>query len=356
MPPENKKLSAVNNNRSVGNKNSSVVNKHKLRNVSPSAKPIYRDQIMLQSHLVATDYQLSGTKSSTTDPVLFGDFQVVRLNPHLILHTANVTNLYDIKTQNQLNPALKLAIVVSGSAHISFGGKQLHLQEKGDASLVSLTENTLFTRQGKNNSHERTLTLTFDREWLYGDLLPQASEWETLYNFTQQHLAIHLWRPSIQARSIAQQIASAPPVKTPLERLRWETQCIGLIIEAFSSLEQQAQQQNKISLRGLNRVQQVRDWLESGEADLLSMDELARLVNMSASTLQRRFRENYHTTVFEYLRHCRLKRAMLALQKEGISIDQAATIAGYTRAANFATALRRMFNITPSQLRNGFPL
>ncbi|WP_174848763.1 helix-turn-helix transcriptional regulator [Yersinia artesiana] len=331
----------------------SAVKKNKLRNISPSSKPIYRDQIVQQSNLVASDYQLSGAKSLSTDPVLYGDFQVLRLNPHLILHTANVTNLYDIKTQNQLNPALKLAIVVSGSAHISFGGKELHLQEKGDASLVSLTENTLFTRHGKNNSHERTLTLTFDREWLYGDLLPQAGSWDTLYNFTQQHLAIHLWRPSVHAQAIAQKIASAPPFSTPLERLHCETQCIGLIIEAFSSLEQQALQQNKVSLRGMNRIQQVRDWLESGEADHLSMSELARLVNMSQSTLQRRFRESYHTTVFEYLRHCRLKRAMLAIQKEGISIDQAATIAGYTSPANFATALRRTFDISPSQLRAG---
>ncbi len=83
------------------------------------------------------------------------------------------------------------------------------------------------------------------------------------------------------------------------------------------------------------------------------MSELAHLVNMSQSTLQRRFRENYNITVFEYLRHCRLKRAMLAIQKEGISIGQAATIAGYTSPANFATAMRRMFNISPSQLRNG---
>lgn len=331
----------------------STVKKTKLRTVSPSSKPIYRDQIVQQSTLVASDYQLSGAKSLPTDPVLFGDFQVLRLNPHLILHTANVTNLYDIKTQNQLNPALKLAIVVNGSAHISFGGKQLHLQEKGDASLVSLTESTLFTRHGKNNSHERTLTLTFDREWLYGDLMPQDGHWDELYHFTQQHLAIHLWRPSIHAQAIAQKIVNSPPFANPLERLQWETQCISLIIEAFSSLEQLAQQQNKVSLRGLNRVQQVRDWLESGEADHLSTSELARLVNMSQSTLQRRFRESYNITVFEYLRHCRLKRAMLALQKEGISIDQAAAIAGYTSPANFATALRRTFHITPSQLRTG---
>ncbi|ANI30955.1 AraC family transcriptional regulator [Yersinia entomophaga] len=332
----------------------SAMKKNSMRKVSASSKPIYPEQIVQQSNLVASDYRLSGGKSSVTDPVLFGDFQVLRLNPHLILHTANVTNLYDIKTQNCLAPSLKLAIVVSGSANISFGGKPLELHEKGPSSLISLVENTLFTRHGKKNGHERTLTLTFDREWLYGDLLPQEGGWEKLYDFTQQHLAIHLWQPSVQAISIAQQIASAPPYRTPLERLRCESQCIGLIIEAFSSLEQSSQQQNKISLRGLNRIQQLRDWLESGEADQLSLQELAQSINMSPSTLQRRFRENYNVTVFEYLRHCRLKRAMLALKKEGVSIDQAAAIAGYTSSANFATALRRTFNITPRQIREGF--
>lgn len=46
--------------------------------------------------------------------------------------------------------------------------------------------------------------------------------------------------------------------------------------------------------------------LESGAADQLSMEEIAKQVNMSESTLQRHFRQAFNMSVFEYLRRNRL--------------------------------------------------
>ncbi|CPN19074.1 transcriptional regulator [Bordetella pertussis] len=57
----------------------------------------------------------------------------------------------------------------------------------------------------------------------------------------------------------------------------------------------------------------IRELLESGEADAWSLEELAR-----------------HAC---------------------LSVAQAACLAGYTSAANFATAFRRAFGVTPGQLR-----
>ncbi|CFO34701.1 transcriptional regulator [Bordetella pertussis] len=41
----------------------------------------------------------------------------------------------------------------------------------------------------------------------------------------------------------------------------------------------------------------------------------------------------------------------LYLECDGLSVAQAACLAGYTSAANFATAFRRAFGVTPGQLR-----
>jgi AraC-like DNA-binding protein len=59
-------------------------------------------------------------------------------------------------------------------------------------------------------------------------------------------------------------------------------------------------------------------------------------------------------TVFDYLRRARLLRARQALEREGRSIIEAAAIAGYTSPANFATAYRRRFGITPRQSQGMF--
>ncbi|MFP9231039.1 helix-turn-helix transcriptional regulator [Pectobacterium cacticida] len=327
-----------------------------MRNFTRSSKPIYKDHIVQQSSLVANNYRFIGPRLIDNVPVLFGSFSVVQLNPYLILHTADVVNRHNMKSQNMLDDGIKLAIVVSGNAHISFGHRELHLGEGQPASLIALTEPTMFTRIGKRDEYERTLTLTFDREWLYGNMLDTVSDWQAIYDFTQTHLATHLWKPSQQARAIALQTLNAEPCQTPLQRLYLETQCTHLIIEAFTSLIASAAQEKRsgMTLRSYHRIEQIREMLESGRADHLSLCEIAKSVNMSESTLQRHFRQTFKMSVFEYLRNCRLQRAMLALQKDGISIAQAAGIAGYNSPANFATALRRAFGITPKQLKDRF--
>ncbi|MBJ7222905.1 MULTISPECIES: helix-turn-helix transcriptional regulator [unclassified Brenneria] len=328
-----------------------------MQNPIPSLKSIYKNHIVEQSSLVSNNYRLLGSKLIDDTPVLFGSFDVIRLNRDLILHTADVINLHNMKTQSILNGAVKLAIVVNSIAHITYDEKRLHLGNHQPASLISLTEPTSFSRNGKRDEYERTVSLTFSREWLYGNLLDTVSDWQAIYDFTQTHLATHLWIPSRQALAIAWQILNAGPCHTPLQRLYLETQCMSLIIEAFSSLTSHALQgaiPPGVTLRNHHRVHQVRDMLESGAADQLSMSDIAKNVNMSESTLQRHFRQTFNMTVFEYLRNCRLQRAMLALQKDGIGIPQAASIAGYNSPANFATAMRRAFGITPGQLKDRF--
>lgn len=61
----------------------------------------------------------------------------------------------------------------------------------------------------------------------------------------------------------------------------------------------------------------------------------------------------FGTTVFDYLRRNRLLRARDALERDRCSIIAAAELAGYTSPANFATAYRRQFGMTPRQSRMG---
>ena len=83
----------------------------------------------------------------------------------------------------------------------------------------------------------------------------------------------------------------------------------------------------------------------------LALQEIAREVGMNPNALQSHFRRSYGTTVIAFMRESRLQRARLALERDGVSIKRAAALAGYTSAANFATAFGRQFGITPTQAR-----
>jgi AraC-like DNA-binding protein len=54
----------------------------------------------------------------------------------------------------------------------------------------------------------------------------------------------------------------------------------------------------------------------------------------------------------QYLRVRRLEAARDAILHQGVSVNDAAHLAGYNNAANFATAFRRRFGYAPSRDRS----
>ncbi len=103
--------------------------------------------------------------------------------------------------------------------------------------------------------------------------------------------------------------------------------------------------------REYQRMRELHAFLGSGQGDHLSLDGIARHAGVNANTLQRQFRAVFGTTVFDHLRECRLQRARHALEHDGLTVGQAAVLAGYTSAANFATAYRRRFGMPPKLAR-----
>ena len=82
----------------------------------------------------------------------------------------------------------------------------------------------------------------------------------------------------------------------------------------------------------------------------VSLEEIANTIGLSISTLQRRFKKDYGTTVVDYIRQKRLEKARTAIAINGLSIGEAAYQAGYNHSSNFITAFKKRFNITPASL------
>lgn len=67
--------------------------------------------------------------------------------------------------------------------------------------------------------------------------------------------------------------------------------------------------------------------------------------------LMRLFRAVHGTSVFDYYRGLRMDRARALLERERISVIEAAYAAGYGNPANFATAFKRRFGLSPKDVR-----
>ena len=83
-----------------------------------------------------------------------------------------------------------------------------------------------------------------------------------------------------------------------------------------------------------------------------TVEQLARLVGTNEKRLARAFREHLGQTVFEYLRGERLRVAQGLLLETALSVANIAEEIGFSTAANFATAFRERFGVTPSVYRD----
>jgi len=82
-----------------------------------------------------------------------------------------------------------------------------------------------------------------------------------------------------------------------------------------------------------------------------TLQQLARAVGTNEFLLKRTFKKVFGTTVFGYLRACRMQTAHELLQARATTVADAAVQVGYVCPSRFAAAFRREFGVAPSAVR-----
>lgn len=85
----------------------------------------------------------------------------------------------------------------------------------------------------------------------------------------------------------------------------------------------------------------------------LELSDLAAMVGTYPKRLNEAFRQCAGMTVFEFLREERMKKACQLLSGTDLAVRTIAEDLGYTSGANFATAFKDRFGLTPIQFRQG---
>jgi AraC-like DNA-binding protein len=101
------------------------------------------------------------------------------------------------------------------------------------------------------------------------------------------------------------------------------------------------------------RVEQLRAELERADAQIPSLDELARRYHTSARTLNDDFKQVVGQSIFAFVTRRRLDQAHVLIQETAIPLKQLSARLGYTHVNHFSAAFRRLFGYPPGSLRRG---
>ncbi|MEC5399636.1 helix-turn-helix transcriptional regulator [Uliginosibacterium sp. H1] len=295
------------------------------------------------------EYRVLRPDVATEAPVLAGHLAVVSPRSGLQIKCTELRDLHDMTTEAELGECLSLVVLLNGHAEARFGDRQVRIGTRdggADAALISLAEPERFVRRSQRGRYERKVGVTLKPEWFADSGIACAA----LDRFRREHLSIAQWKPSVRAQNIASQMIRPPVYANGLESLYLESRALELVADAMGRfVDAPSRHTTALDTRSRTRLNALREWLDSGAADTLNLDQIARHAGLNAHSLQQQFRAAFGSTIFEYQRNRRLDVARLTLETQAVSIAQAAWQAGYGSTANFATAFRRRFGLTPRQ-------
>lgn len=260
-------------------------------------------------------------------------------------------------TRSSLIPEqLRIVFLLQGELNLVFGQQRVHLRsltsQSAQAVMVTLNEPEELSRTACQGDQVKRISLGLDPAWLEESL--QQSLSGGLTGSWRNHLATCYWHPSAHAHSLAKQMLNPPLLPSGLQSLYLESRAIELVLEAVAQTGLKVTaSQPAVGLRPAlyRRMCDLKVWLSEQIAQPLTLDQIAQKVNTTPATLQRHFRLAHGMTVFEFLQQERLNQARAVLEQQGASVTEAALLAGYTNPANFATAFKRHFGVSPRQIR-----
>ena len=248
--------------------------------------------------------------------------------------------------------SLGISVLLSGEVDLRCGRHRFHVDAGGGRSL-SVPQVSLFrvgqaieiTRHVDENIRVRHLSLQATPDWLERSGVSSYVDAAPVFEGTS---SLPAWKPSGRIVATCEQLLRDSGPDTALARLRRESQVLDIVNQVLTAFGG-GPQRFTLSTRRLHRLRDVREQLEAATG-IPTVEQLARMAGMSVDTLQRQFRAAFGTTVFGYLQEHRLQCSYRALEA-GSPVSSAAYAAGYSSPANFSTAFKRRFGVSPKHVR-----
>ena len=248
-------------------------------------------------------------------------------------------------------PKFQIMVLLSGFQRFAIDGHQIELDARHHpaAMMMHLRETVCLQYEVSYGEPYRKIALATPCEWLH-QLTANADALPASLCHGDSPLVYHIWRPNAEVTRLATQILMPPPqdndTQTELFRVsrglelvrRALTDCAPEPAASPSDAHPIAEHIRLYVLRNLDQD--------------LSLDHIERELGMNRRSIQRHFKTGTGQTLSTFVRRERLLQARRALSVDGLTVAQAAHVAGYTTPENFSTAFRHTFGHPPQTMRN----
>jgi len=153
--------------------------------------------------------------------------------------------------------------------------------------------------------------------------------------------------------SVLYQILTCP-FESLTRRLFLESKATELIALHLDCLKGERPRRNQCLLPDaeyISKIYQAKDLLVRSVENPPGLFELAKIVGLSHSNLNKGFHQIFNTTVFGYLRTARMEEAKKILLDGDMNVTETAYAVGYSSLSHFSLAFRKYAGVNPGEIR-----
>ncbi|MFD1143273.1 helix-turn-helix transcriptional regulator [Larkinella insperata] len=262
----------------------------------------------------------------------------------------NLTLPLELSSRENQGPWVGMMYQLDGQIHSSMDQRPVSVPTKRHNLIFEECDNSrhLFVPGERFHAFHIMMDPVF-----FEQLVVNNTEWTGFYDhFLNRREPFRALRESIvhsdQTLGLIQQILSCPFGGT-LKKMFLEARFLDLFVEQQNQYQQVSQ--SRLARRDVDLFYAIRDFLDQNYQNPPSLLTLARQFGTNDFKLKKGFKELFGTTVFGYVAQKRLTTAHHLLQATQASVQEVSELVGFSNAAHFATAFRRQFGHTPSQVK-----
>jgi AraC-like DNA-binding protein len=253
-----------------------------------------------------------------------------------------------LNSETVVKPGVLIGLVLKGLGKGGPWGEAARLHF-GDNTLVALALRapTRWWGQVPRGTHVQSIGLAFPATSL--DDLNLRDDFAKLFEATDENVVTVSVKAGPRLQAIAAEMLS-PPLNGNPGRLLLEAHAVEVLAHTMAAFEG-CEGIAAVNVGDRMRLRSLCDSIDANLRRSWSLAELAKEAGLSKRALNAKFRETFGLTVFDYLKQRRLEFARAALVHQQLTVAEAAYRVGYENPANFATAFRRHFGLSPSACR-----
>ncbi len=277
--------------------------------------------------------------------IVAGRLSFIPLTDELQLHICHCVEQQQLSQSCQLPPSLNITILLTGSVAFRVAEKyyQFNAQTQPQAFANIIAKPEPFSRYLHRQQEVKKVTLSVSHSYLQKRMT--AAQFASFNSTRVTQLTL-----DEEALLLTQELLNTSSKADMLTRLHCESLATKWLAKLLPEVMQQKSTQHAHYRLPPDtdierKKSQIIDLLISDS----SLEDIAAELAMSLSSLQRFFRQHFNTTPKRYLQQHKLNQASHALLIRGLSVGEAAYLAGYHHIGNFSAAFKKQFGITPMQ-------